>query len=240
MELDSMEQHIRSRYELTTRHYEFAGRRFSVLQLEDFERAVDRLIDQLSAEGRNDIVPEDCPYFGQVWSAARYLSRMVAGMDLQGRHVLELGCGLALPSLVAAAGGATCLALDIHPDVAWFVGRNARDNGVAEAVDFRREDWRRADVLQSFDLIMGSDILYENEHPADVVRFLNRHLSPGGTAIIVDPCRWHHLDFGKLIRDAGFLAEGIYDVDEEDGKPVKIHVLRIQRPFAEAKKAAEA
>ena len=51
---------------------------------------------------------------GHVWSGSRHLSRWLYARRhlLQDQRVLELGCGLALPGLLAAQSGATVVATD--------------------------------------------------------------------------------------------------------------------------------
>lgn len=221
---------IEERYDLAKKVYQVGRHSLEIWQLEDFEKAVTRLIDEVADETGADVAPEDCPYFGQIWSSALYLANIANTLSNEGLFILELGCGLALPSMVASRNGAKCLAVDVHPDVEWFVQKNASVNGVADRIEYRRLDWRHDDLAEKFDLIMGSDILYENDHPKDVLKFISKHMSSNGKAIIVDPCRWHHLDFCKIAESAGFHFESCYDTVEEDGQPVKIHVVTLSWP----------
>ena len=46
------------------------------------------------------------PYWAHLWGSAVALAEAVAGEDMRGRRVLELGCGLGLPSIAAAQAGA--------------------------------------------------------------------------------------------------------------------------------------
>ena len=55
----------------------------------------------------------DAPYWAELWPCARSLAAHLATLDLAGVRVLELGCGLALPSLVAALRGAEVVASDV-------------------------------------------------------------------------------------------------------------------------------
>src|SRR5918998_6245873 len=52
------------------------------------------------------------PYWSVIWRSGVALARELDGMALGGRRVVELGCGLGLPSIAAARGGATVLATD--------------------------------------------------------------------------------------------------------------------------------
>lgn len=132
-----------------------------------------------------------CPMFGVIWPAARGLATAVARAGRPGERVLEIGCGLALPSLVAARRGARVVATDQHPDTATFLARNCALNGVE--VMYRSFDWAGPlpiDVPErSFDRVIGSDVLYTDEMPAPVAAAYARFLAPGGVGWLTDPGR---------------------------------------------------
>jgi predicted nicotinamide N-methyase len=93
----------------------------------------------------------------------------VAGLD-----VVELGCGLGLPSLVAAARGACATATDWAPDAVALLRRNAARNGLRLTVEQR--DWRHAWPAR-FDLALAADVLYERRNVEPLVERL-RSLAP--------------------------------------------------------------
>src|SRR5919107_3395963 len=70
------------------------------------------------------------PYWSVLWRSGVALARELEGAPLAGQRVVELGCGMAVPSLVAARAGATVLATDVDSEALELVGRNARENGV--------------------------------------------------------------------------------------------------------------
>ena len=55
---------------------------------------------------------EFLPYWAELWPSALALARVVARRPLTGRRVIELGCGLGLPSITAALAGGRVLATD--------------------------------------------------------------------------------------------------------------------------------
>src|SRR5438876_2864610 len=81
--------------------------RLSVLR----PRSAEALLDE-EAFKREEFLP----YWAEVWSSGLALAGTVATRHLAGTRVLELGCGLGLPSLAAAFGGADVLATDWSPD----------------------------------------------------------------------------------------------------------------------------
>jgi predicted nicotinamide N-methyase len=102
------------------------------------------------------------PYWAVLWRSGTALARAVAEADVRGRRVLELGCGLALPSLAAARGGAAVLATDADEEALELLELNAHEN----RVELERAclDWAHADQLVArgpFDLVLAADVLYE-------------------------------------------------------------------------------
>jgi predicted nicotinamide N-methyase len=127
------------------------------------------------------------PFWSVLWRSGVALAREVDGRDVEGRRVLELGCGLGAPSLAAARGGAMVLATDSDPDALELLERNARANGLS--VETALVDWSAAEELVTrgpFDLVLGSDVLYERASVAELLDLLPR-LAP--EALIADPGR---------------------------------------------------
>ncbi len=105
---------------------------------------------------------EFLPYWAELWPSATALARAVAARALKGARTLELGCGLGLPSLAAAAAGGRVLATDWAPEAVAMAARNARRNGLA--IETLTCDWSAPAALVErapFDLVLASDVLYE-------------------------------------------------------------------------------
>jgi predicted nicotinamide N-methyase len=112
---------------------------------------------------------EFMPYWAELWPAGLALAEALPE-DLAGVRVVELGCGLGVPSLVAAARGAEVTAVDWADDAIELLGDNAARNSLAlEAV---RADWRSFDG--AFDLALAADVLYEARNVEPLVRLLPR------------------------------------------------------------------
>ncbi len=127
------------------------------------------------------------PYWAVLWRSGVALARELAAVPLGGRRVVELGCGLAVPSLAAARAGASVLATDDDAEALELVARNARANGVE--VEAMRVDWHEPDALAArapFDLVLASDVLYERHSVAPLLALLPRL---GPEAWLADPGR---------------------------------------------------
>ena len=101
------------------------------------------------------------PYWSVMWRSGVALAREVGEAEMGGMSVVELGCGLGLPSLAAARAGAEVLATDTEPEALDLLERNADANGVS--VNTAVVDWYFPDALLArapFDLVLAADILY--------------------------------------------------------------------------------
>jgi predicted nicotinamide N-methyase len=127
------------------------------------------------------------PYWAVLWRSGVALAHELDGAALRGRSVVELGCGLAVPSIAAARAGADVLATDACGEALSLVARNARLNRVR--VETARVDWTApAELLRRapFDLVVAADVLYERPSVAALLSLLPR-LAP--EAWLADPGR---------------------------------------------------
>lgn len=153
------------------------------------------------------ISPASWPLFGMRWPAGLMLADLVSRLALGSGRMLELGCGLGIASLVANARGEDILATDYHPMAEHFLRDNSARNALLPT-PFQRLDWREPQPgLGLFDLIMGSDLLYEPDHPALLSAFIARHSHAGTRVIIVDPRRKRHGRFRRRMEEEGFSAQ---------------------------------
>jgi predicted nicotinamide N-methyase len=133
---------------------------------------------------------EFMPYWAELWPSGLALARVVGVRALRGARVLELGCGLALPSLAAAAAGGRVLATDWAADSIAITLRNAERNGLElEALCC---SWTEPDALLArapWDLVLASDVLYEERNGAALLPLLPRLIDTRGEIWLADPGR---------------------------------------------------
>ncbi len=172
----------------------------------DLDEAIDQLCEVLPDHG--DPFAEDlCPYYGVLWPAAEGLAQLVAerASELKGKSLFEVGCGLAYPSLVARSLGLDVRASDFHDDVPNFLARNLRHNSLE--LPYEKLNWREAPGHERYDVVMGSDVLYEPKHPGDVARSFCALLKEGGEVWLSDPGRAYLQKFVDEMTAAGFQHE---------------------------------
>jgi predicted nicotinamide N-methyase len=165
---------------------------------------------------------EFLPYWAELWPSALALARVLARRPLTGRRTLELGCGLGLPAIAAAAAGARVLATDWAPDAVAITARNADRNGVALDARLFRWDADPAPLGPPWPLVLASDVLYEARNVAPLLALLLRVCAPSGEVWLADPGR---------APAAGFIEEATrtwrIDAIPHDGPAhVTVHRLR--------------
>lgn len=145
------------------------------------------------------------PYFGIIWESGTHLAHMMEDYPVSGKCILEIGCGVGLASLVLNHRGADITATDYHPQVKNFLNNNTQLNQDRD-ISFVHASWddHMPTTLGVFDLIIGSDVLYEQNHPEKLASFINQHAQTKSTVIIVDPGRGYVAKFRKYMSDYGF------------------------------------
>lgn len=146
------------------------------------------------------------PIFGIIWPSSLVLAHHMNNYDIGAKRVLEIGCGTALSSLLLNKKNVDIAATDYHPETKHFLNRNTKLNG-DNAITFERTGWAdNDDTLGNFDLIIGSDLLYEDEHVELLTGFIQEHSNPKCEVIIVDPGRGRKNKLAKKLLGLGFVS----------------------------------
>ncbi len=201
--------------------------------------------DPLGAADRLGISSASWPLFGLLWpSGAQLAARLAARPVRAGERILEIGCGLGLASLVGHRRGADVTASDNHPLAGPFLAENVRLNALAP-IKYRHGHWN-ASALQRqcaldaglqalcgcFDLIIGSDLLYERDEGGSLADFIGRHAAPGAWVWIVDPDRDNRAAFNRHMAGHGFaMQQERLDQPSAPGRPAyKGRLLSYHQP----------
>ena len=159
---------------------------------------------------------------------------------------MEIGCGLALSSLVAHRRGANITASDCHPLARAFLDHNTALNGLSP-IPYRHGLWGTAAAREDgqavltlahdamlggvFDLIIGSDILYERDEAGTLAHFINTHAAQRCEIWVVDPNRGNRGAFHKHMALLGFVLHEqlLDDAAQLDTAPYKGRMLTYTR-----------
>jgi predicted nicotinamide N-methyase len=190
--------------------------------IRDMDRAVEEICSKYLPETPEEetLILDLCPYFATLWPSARALGIFMSERKSQFSKLcgIEVGCGLGLPSILAALLGAQIHASDFHPDVGHWLEKNAALNRVK--VPYLSWDWTQPELNPlpasgQYDFVLASDVLYESRHPKDLVAALTRLTRPGGKIYLSDPGR-SYLDRAlQEFESRGFsIARFLYEVEE--------------------------
>ncbi len=113
---------------------------------------------------------------------------------------------MALTSLLLNKQHADITATDYHPEAQTFLDRNTLLNEDRD-IAFELVDWAgESDTLGLFDLIIGSDILYEDGHVKLLASFIDEHANPACEVVIVDPGRGRKNKLSTALVEYGFTS----------------------------------
>lgn len=157
------------------------------------------------------------PLFGLVWPSGLQLAAQIATRPVrETERILEIGCGLAIASLVAHRRGAQITASDCHPFAPRFLNDNLHLNGLS-GLPYRHGQWGEAKPVPAllnvcllrdrYDLVIGSDVLYERDTPQQLAEFIDRHAAEQAEVWIVDPDRGHRPAFNRKMASRGFVLK---------------------------------
>ncbi|MDF3128516.1 methyltransferase domain-containing protein [Kiritimatiellaeota bacterium B1221] len=152
-------------------------------------------------------VAEEPQYWASLWPASLSLAEHVLdGNTLEGKRVLELGCGCGLAGIAAGMQGAEVTVTDLEPEALNLAQENWALNDLNPAA-IEPLNWCAPDTDAQFDLILGADILYSQQDFPDLVRSINSLLDMEGSLVISEPGRPHAHNFFARMMAAGFRSE---------------------------------
>jgi predicted nicotinamide N-methyase len=170
------------------------------------------------------------PLFGVVWPAGEILARHMFEYEVTGKKILEVGCGIGLASLVLNRRSANVTATDYHPDAERFLNYNTTLNKDVK-IPFVRTGWNdKENSLDVYDIIIGSDLLYERDHADLLSAFIDRHAKENCDVIIIDPGRGNHASFSKKMVALNYSCTQRNPTENRAIQmPVKLKILHYSR-----------
>ncbi|MGE3262117.1 MAG: methyltransferase [Bacteriovoracia bacterium] len=208
-------------YETKVEELELGSRCLRIESLASLDQTIDAHFKEFERTGNTDLFEDLCPYFGNPWPAGRALASYADehSGDWRGLEILELGCGLALPSLVLAQAGIKARVMDLHPDVPAFLERNLKHNSL-HGIECETADWTYGVGGAEPDILLGSDILYDAKIPEALLGYLKKS-SRWRELVIADPDRPHLGKFLEGVKSLGWHLE-------EEGL-MGVRIFRISR-----------
>jgi predicted nicotinamide N-methyase len=168
------------------------------------------------------------PYWAYLWAGARGLATYAARrLALRGTRVLELGCGLGLPGVVAARAGARVLFVDAMPAALAFVEASLAANGLRGEVACA--DYRALPAARCFDVVLAAEVAYDRAGYAGLAAAFRRHLAPGGIGVMADGYRTDTRPLYAELARAGLATAAVDCRVPEEGRMVPLRLVMIRR-----------
>jgi predicted nicotinamide N-methyase len=169
---------------------------------------------------------EFLPYWAELWASGVALAHDLAGRSLRGESVLELGCGLGLPSIAAALAGGRVLATDWSDDAVRATAANAALNDAR--VETSRVAWAAPEAIVErapWRYVIASDVLYEQRNVDQLLELLPRLVDKASRVLIADPGRRPAEEFLERARAGRWRVK---TTGSPRSERVSIHRLRLR------------
>ncbi len=219
--MQDLRVHLSGRTSLTESRVEVDGKFYYLAHPDSAEALID--------EEEFDL-DERLPYWAVIWSSATALARYIAERNLSGKRVIELGCGVGLPSVVALDRGAEVTATDHYEIAMEFARQNAKTNTRRELATAHL-DWHSPTVVGSgrFDLVLAADVLYEERNVPALAALIPSLLAPGGEALISTPRRRDTPRFREMMFAKGFTRTTQIETVRQGERDIEVLVHRFRR-----------
>jgi len=168
--------------------------------------------------------PAEPPYWAHLWSGAQVLAAVVPA---RAGRVIEIGCGLGLPGIVAARQGSEVVFVDRETAPLAFVRESIRANGLAAccvAGDFARPPFR-----EPFDLVLAAEIVYDRGGFDALAAGLAALAGRRGRVLLTDGRRIDTRDFYPALERAGLAWSRQAVKVEDDGVPAELWLVEAHR-----------
>jgi predicted nicotinamide N-methyase len=177
---------------------------------------------------------ERLPYWAELWPSARALARHLLDEAAPEGRAIELGCGVALPSLALCWRDVPVIASDYYEEALGFARLNAERNGI-RSPETLLLDWRtRPEGLGRFELVIAADVVYERRNAEALAGLLPALVAPGGRVLIADPGRVYFPDLRAAMAALGWSVREV-EVREEpspvgEGSPIRVSIVELRPP----------
>lgn len=220
-DIDNLLAAIRATFEVEFEPLQVDESALEVLTIRNMQSHLDGLLQRRAI--RDPL--KDLPLWAKIWPGSFVLGRLLRKYEPEGKSLLELGAGCGILSMVAARYGFARIVLsDIVEDALRFARANVLRNRLQDRVEVRRVDvttpGRDPRFSEGFDLIAASEILYLDDLHRPLLKFVGRHLAPGGKALFCTDLARAKPHFAKLAARSFKITEGRIGVKsrDEDGE----------------------
>lgn len=183
-ELESIMEQIRRKYRVETAPLKLGKKEMQILQMEDLEGYIENLIEN------TNVGPMELPYWAKLWDTSLLLAYFLGKQPvIPWQRMLEIGAGVGVVGLYASLCGHDVTITDVDEDALLFSRANVLLNNAGARV--RKLDWNAPDIGDRYEVIFGSEVIYDRKSYPLLVAFLRKALAPNGTAFLAKSTSLH-------------------------------------------------
>jgi predicted nicotinamide N-methyase len=235
--LDQLLDKAREKYQVHFEPVAAGDVTLSILQISNMQDYLEKLAT-LSPKDREDGGKgiEALPLWSKIWPSSLITAHFLAsGAHPETKTVLEIGAGVGVTGLFAAAFGYKVTVSDINPEALLFARINALKNGLADSLAVEKIDFSNDDLGKRFDTIIGSEVLYNPDLHRPLLKFLLKHIkrSPEAEVILARDFSRNPGRFFKMAEDEFHMAQkniGVKSTDEGGNAERRLCTIHRLRP----------
>jgi predicted nicotinamide N-methyase len=158
---------------------------------------------------------KEFPYWSKIWASSLALASWLKEDPriTAGKNILEMGAGIGLPSFIASSFASSVIISDHIQEAIEWMDINIANLGL-QNVKARLVDWK-ASPLPVADVILLSDIGYEEADFPDIRKMILHYIISGSLILLSVPFRLISANFIKLIDEFVITRNRVSVMDTE-------------------------
>jgi ETFB lysine methyltransferase len=201
-----------------------AGQNFILKRVKNLDELVDKISDELFNED------ERLPYWAELWPSALALTEYIlqSAQKFRNKEILELGCGMGLTTMaLSLIKPKSLLATDYEEAALQNTEKNFALNNILRHPDLQLLDWRKPQLDKTYEVIVASDVAYEQRFFQPLIDLFKKYLAEDGRVILAEPNRTiARTFFGKLaLAGFDFKMEDKFVI--QNAKTIKVTIYEI-------------
>jgi 2-polyprenyl-3-methyl-5-hydroxy-6-metoxy-1,4-benzoquinol methylase len=224
-ELNELMAQIGSKFSIETVPVKIGDDVLKIVQLKDYEEYI---LDQIDA---NDPNVTEAPFWAKLWESSFLLAYFLGRQPVKPNcRILEIGAGIGIVGVYAALCGHKITITDINEDALMFARANALLNGLTD-LEIRRLDWSDPNETSRYDVIVGSEVVYDRRSYPLLVDFLHRTLTPDGVIFLAKHAELNAPTFfTELVRCFEFKKTSQTLRTDGEAQEIELFAVRHKRP----------
>ncbi len=234
LSFDEVMNHIQSKYDIYVESVNIGSRELKILQIKNLEDYVLKNVERLLSKEETNFIDNEklleimeLQWWTKIWEPSFVLALFMEKIQpKEGQKVLEIGAGMGIVGIYSALCGHDVTISDISEDALLFSRANAILNNLPH-LPIVYLDWRVPYIDRPFEMIIGSEVVYDRRSYQIMIDFLDQALAPGGTIILAKNKDLKTPMFFELLVKKFKFKEKIVKMSSDDGSmEVVLYAIR--------------